>query len=182
MLALPVHALVRAIVGEELRGEPSAEVEVLVWTTSGPYQERRAPSGRFLPPDPRVREPHRLTPQLALRVAILGVVALAVFVVLFFRLWSLQVLSGDEYLNAAQSNQLRLIRVEAPRGPLLDRRGRVVVSNVAGTAVELWVGDMPERGPLRARAAARRRARRLAARARARRWRSAASIRSRRSS
>jgi penicillin-binding protein 2 len=93
-----------------------------------------------------VREPHRLTPQLALRVAILGAFALAAFVVLFFRLWSLQVLSGDEYLNAAQSNQLRLIRVEAPRGPILDRRGRVVVSNVAGTAVELWVGDMPKEG------------------------------------
>ena len=55
-------------------------------------------------------------------------------------------LSGDEYLNAAQSNQLRLIRVEAPRGPLLDRRGRMVVSNVAGTAVQLWVGDMPKAG------------------------------------
>jgi penicillin-binding protein 2 len=114
--------------------------------TSGPYQEQRAPSGRFLPPDPRVREPHRLTPQLALRVAILGALALLAFVVLFFRLWSLQVLSGDEYLDAAQSNQLRLIRVEAPRGPILDRRGRVVVSNVAGTAVELWVGDMPREG------------------------------------
>jgi len=114
--------------------------------TTGPYQEQRAPSGRFLPPDPRVREPHRLTPQLALRVAILGAFALLVFVVLFFRLWSLQVLSGDEYLNAAQSNQLRLIRVEAPRGPILDRRGRMVVSNVAGTAVELWVGDMPTAG------------------------------------
>ncbi len=114
--------------------------------TSGPYQERRAPSGRFLPPDPRVREPHRLTPQLALRVAILGAFALVVFGVLFFRLWSLQVLSGDEFLNAAQSNQLRLVRVEAPRGPILDRRGRMVVSNVPGTAVELWVGDMPKEG------------------------------------
>ena len=114
--------------------------------TTGPYQQRRAPSGRFLPPDPRVREPHRLTPQLALRVAVLGFVALAAFGVLFLRLWSLQVLSGDEYLNAAQSNQLRLVRVEAPRGPLLDRHGRVVVSNVAGTAVELWVGDMPKEG------------------------------------
>ena len=114
--------------------------------TTGPYHQGRAPSGRFLPPDPRVREPHRLTPQLALRVAVLGFVALAAFGILFLRLWSLQVLSGDEYLNAAQSNQLRLVRVEAPRGPLLDRHGRVVVSNVAGTAVELWVGDMPKEG------------------------------------
>jgi penicillin-binding protein 2 len=114
--------------------------------TSGPYQEQRARSGRFLPPDPRVREPHRLTPQLALRVAILGAFALFAFGVLFFRLWSLQVLSGEEYLNAAQSNQLRLVRVEAPRGPIVDRHGRVVVKNVPGTAVELWVGDMPKEG------------------------------------
>ena len=114
--------------------------------TTGPYQERRAPSKRFLPPDPRVREPHRLTPQLALRVAVLGAVALVAFGVLFLRLWSLQVLSGEEYLNASQNNELRLIRVEAPRGPILDRRGRVVVSNIAGTAVELWVGDMPKEG------------------------------------
>lgn len=111
-----------------------------------PYDERRLPSARFLPPDPRVREPHRLTPQLALRVGVLGVVTMVAFGVLFVRLWSLQVLSGDEYLNAAQNNQLRLVRLEAPRGPILDRNGRVIVSNVAGTAVELWVGDMPERG------------------------------------
>ena len=114
--------------------------------SSNPYQQRRAPSGRFLPPDPRVREPHRLTPQLALRVAILGVVGLVVFTILFLRLWSLQVLSGDEHLSAAQNNQLRLVRVEAPRGPIVDRRGRVVVSNVAGTAVQLWVGALPKEG------------------------------------
>ncbi len=114
--------------------------------STNPYQQRRAPSGRFLPPDPRVREPHRLTPQLALRVAVLGVVGLIAFTILFLRLWSLQVLSGDEHLNAAQNNQLRLVRVEAPRGPILDRRGRVVVSNVAGTAIQLWVGALPKEG------------------------------------
>ena len=113
---------------------------------SGAYHEPRSSSGRFLPPDPRVREPYRLTPQLALRVGIFGALALVVFGVLFLRLWSLQVLSGDEYLNAAQNNQLRLVRIEAPRGPILDRHGRVVVSNVAGTAVRLWVGDMPKQG------------------------------------
>ncbi|MCS7007451.1 MAG: penicillin-binding protein 2 [Thermoleophilia bacterium] len=112
---------------------------------SSPYEERRLSSRRFLPPDPRVQEPHRLTPQLALRVAILGVLTLLVFGVLFVRLWSLQVLSGDDYLRAAQNNQLRLIRLEAPRGPILDRNGRVLVTNVAGTAVKLWVGDMPPR-------------------------------------
>ncbi|HEX2071887.1 MAG TPA: hypothetical protein VHF90_09605 [Thermoleophilaceae bacterium] len=36
-----------------------------------------------------------LTPQLAVRVAILGGIALLAFALIFFRLWYLQVLSGD---------------------------------------------------------------------------------------
>ncbi|HEX6725648.1 MAG TPA: penicillin-binding protein 2 [Gaiella sp.] len=112
-------------------------------STHTPYGEPRAPSSRFLPPDPGVEAPYRLTPGLAFRVGILGIVALAVFAVLFFRLWSLQVLSGDTYLAAAQGNQLRTIRLEAPRGTILDRNGKVIVDNVAGTAVKLWVGDLP---------------------------------------
>jgi penicillin-binding protein 2 len=111
-----------------------------------PYGEPRAASSRFLPPDPAVEAPYRLTPGLALRVGVLGVVALVVFAVLFFRLWSLQVLSGDDYLAAAQGNQLRTIRIEAPRGTILDRDGKPIVDNVAGTAVKLWVGDLPKQG------------------------------------
>ncbi len=111
--------------------------------SDAPYGERRTPSSRFLPPDPAVEAPYRLTPGLALRVGILGALALAVFAVLFFRLWSLQVLSGETYLAAAQGNQLRTIRLEAPRGTILDRDGRVIVDNVPGTAVKLWVGDLP---------------------------------------
>jgi penicillin-binding protein 2 len=103
-------------------------------------------STRFLPPDPRVVEPYRLTPKLALRLAILGALALAVFAVLFLRLWALQVLSGEQYLRAAQNNQLRTIRVEAARGVIRDRKGRVLVGNVAGTSVELWPADLPEEG------------------------------------
>jgi hypothetical protein len=70
--------------------------------SESPYGERRNTSTRFLPPDPGVEAPYRLTPGLALRVGVLGVVALMVFAVLFFRLWSLQVLSGDTYLAAAR--------------------------------------------------------------------------------
>ena len=41
------------------------------------FPERRSPSHRFLPPDPRVAEPYRFTPQLALRVGDLSAFALA---------------------------------------------------------------------------------------------------------
>jgi penicillin-binding protein 2 len=107
----------------------------------------RPPSaGRFLPRDPRVEEPYRLTPALALRIGILGAITLAVFGILFFRLWALQVLSGTQYLRAAQNNQLRTIRVEAPRGVILDREGRKLVDNKQATAVQIVPADLPRRG------------------------------------
>src|SRR5215213_10279722 len=65
-----------------------------------------------------------LTPQLAVRVAIIGGVALVAFAVIFFRLWFLQVLSGDQY-------------IEEPRGDIVDREGRVLVSNRVGRAVKI---------------------------------------------
>jgi penicillin-binding protein 2 len=114
--------------------------------SSSPYGEPRSSSARFLPPDPKVQEPFRLTPKLALRVGVLGAIALVVFAVLFLRLWSLQILAGESYLDDAQNNQLRTIRTESPRGPIVDRRGRVLVSNVPGTAVKLWVSDLPQQG------------------------------------
>jgi penicillin-binding protein 2 len=101
---------------------------------------------RFLPPDPRVEEPYLFTPKMALRVATLGAVALVVFAVLFLRLWSLQILSGAKYLAEAQNNQVRTVRLEAPRGPILDRHGNVLVTNVAGTAIEVWPDDLPKQG------------------------------------
>ena len=106
----------------------------------------RVGAGRFLPPDPRVEEPYRLTPQLALRIGILGALTLVVFAVLLLRLWALQVLSSADYLNVAQNNQLRTIRLEAPRGAILDRNGHVLVTNVPGTAVRIWPADLPKKG------------------------------------
>ncbi len=119
--------------------------------SDAPYGERRNPSRRFLPPDPSVSAPYRLTPGLAVRVGVLGIVAIAVFVLLFFRLWSLQILSGERYLREAQNNQLRTIRIEAPRGPILDSHGRVIVGNVPGTAVKLWVGNLPKHAAAQSR-------------------------------
>jgi len=113
--------------------------------------DKRSSSRRFLPPDPHAVEPYRLTPKLALRVGILGMLALAIFAILFLRLWSLQVLNGEQLLRAAQNNQRRDIRVQAPRGPILDRNGEVLVTNVPGRAVQIWSSDLPERRGVRLR-------------------------------
>ena len=104
---------------------------------------RPKPRG-FLPRDPRVEEPYRLTPQLAFRIGILGALALAAFALLILRLWALQVLSGDDYLRVAKNNQLRRISVEATRGQILDRDGRLLVDNRSVTSVRIWPSDLPE--------------------------------------
>jgi penicillin-binding protein 2 len=111
----------------------------------------RPSSDRFLPPDPRVEEPYRLTPQLALRVAVLGGVALAVFAVLFLRLWALQVLSTAKYRAEANNNRVRTLTIDAPRGPILDRNGRTLVTNTPGTRLVIEPADLPKSWPAQRR-------------------------------
>jgi penicillin-binding protein 2 len=86
-----------------------------------------------------------ITPQLALRVAIFGGIALALFAIVFFRLWYLQVLSGDKYLAEARVNRVRELRIQAPRGRIVDREGRFIVSNRQAVVVELDPSKLPEK-------------------------------------
>jgi penicillin-binding protein 2 len=78
-----------------------------------------------------------LTPGLAFRVAIIGGIALTMFGIIFFRLWFLQVLSGDRYVEEARANQRRVITIQAPRGDIVDRDGRVLVKNRIGNALKI---------------------------------------------
>jgi penicillin-binding protein 2 len=81
--------------------------------------------------------------RLALRLAIFGSFALVLFAVLFFRLWQLQVLSGDEYLVEANNNRTREFRETAPRGDVLDRNGKVLVDNRTSLAVQINLQKLP---------------------------------------
>jgi penicillin-binding protein 2 len=92
-----------------------------------------------------------LTPKLALRVGLMGTLAIAVFATLFLRLWSLQILNGEQLLRASQNNQLRDIRIQAPRGPILDQYGQKLVTNVPGLAVQIRVTDLPKQRSIRLR-------------------------------
>ena len=77
------------------------------------------------------------------RVAVLGGFALVAFVVIFFRLWYLQVLSGDRYLAEAKNNQVREISVPAPRGEILDRDGKLLVGNRTALALQVRTDQLP---------------------------------------
>jgi penicillin-binding protein 2 len=89
--------------------------------------------------DPRVPVP----PQLAMRVAIIGGFAMLMFGIIFFRLWFLQVLSGEQYVQQANANRVRNLPVAAPRGEILDREGKAIVTSVTSNAVQIVPGQMP---------------------------------------
>ncbi|HEX6984690.1 MAG TPA: hypothetical protein VF170_04905, partial [Planctomycetaceae bacterium] len=89
-------------------------------------------------------EPRPQGPRLSLRVAVIGGIAVALFAVLFFRLWSLQILSGDEYLAEAKNNRTREFKVIAPRGDILDRNGEVLVDNRTSLALQLNTQKLPD--------------------------------------
>ncbi len=93
-------------------------------------------------PPPEERRPP-LTPQLALRVAVVGSFALGMFAIIFFRLWFLQVLSGPQYLAQAQVNRTREISVAAPRGEILDQAGHVLVDSKQTLNVQISPPDLP---------------------------------------
>src|SRR3954468_21380729 len=82
--------------------------------------------------------------RLSLRIAVLGGVAVALFGILFFRLWNLQILSGDKYLAEAKNNRTREVKEIAPRGDILDRNGEVLVDNRTSLALQLNTGKLPE--------------------------------------
>jgi len=82
--------------------------------------------------------------RLSLRVAVLGGVAVALFGVLFFRLWNLQVLDGGKYLAEAKNNRTREFKVIAPRGDILDREGNIIVDNRTSLALQLNTSKLPE--------------------------------------
>jgi len=92
------------------------------------------------PPGDRIRSGNGL----ALRIAVLGGVAVALFAILFFRLWNLQVIDGDSYLAEAQNNRTREYRVLAPRGDILDRDGNVLVDNRTSLALVVDTSKLPD--------------------------------------
>src|SRR5688500_16724574 len=96
-----------------------------------------------MPPSIEDRRPP-ITPQLAVRVAVLGGTAFVLFAIIFFRLWFLQVLTGDEYVSQARENRVRKVKIEAPRGNIVDRNGRTLVKTRAAPVVQILPNSVPD--------------------------------------
>jgi penicillin-binding protein 2 len=81
---------------------------------------------------------------MALRIAAVGGVGVALFAILFFRLWSLQILEGSENLAEAKNNRTRSTKIVAPRGKILARNGEVLVDNRTSLALQVDPSKLPE--------------------------------------
>ena len=58
-----------------------------------------------------------------------------IIAVLLAKLWSMQLLSSDQYTQQAESNRTRTVSVPAPRGRILDRNGKEIVGNRSSLTV-----------------------------------------------
>jgi penicillin-binding protein 2 len=96
-----------------------------------------------MPPSLEERRP-AITPQLAVRVAVLGGVAFVLFGIVFFRLWFLQVLTGEDYVSQARENRVRKVRIEAPRGDIVDRNGATLVKTRVAPVVQVVPSQLPD--------------------------------------
>ena len=65
---------------------------------------------------------------LARRIVVLGLLIGLVFSVFSLRLFQLQVIEGADLLHRSERNFVRTVRLEAPRGEVVDREGRLALA------------------------------------------------------
>src|SRR6202521_1517667 len=65
----------------------------------------------------------------AFRLTAVQDIILAIFLILAYGLWRLQVVQSDWYTALAEKNRVRNVPILAPRGKILDREGRTIVDN-----------------------------------------------------
>src|SRR6202049_605148 len=63
------------------------------------------------------------------RLTAVQYIILAIFLILAYGLWRLQVVQSDMYASLAEKNRVRNVPILAPRGKILDREGRTIVEN-----------------------------------------------------
>jgi len=79
-------------------------------------------------------------PQLKKRTDIATFVIIFFIVVILTRLWFLQIHNGNNYREKADNNRVRMLDVIAPRGNILDSKGRTILTNRPSFNI-VWVKE-----------------------------------------
>src|SRR5437763_11815598 len=64
-----------------------------------------------------------------IRLTAVQYIILAIFLLLAYGLWKLQVSQSNMYATLAEQNRIRNVPILAPRGKIVDRNGRTIVDN-----------------------------------------------------
>ena len=83
------------------------------------------------------RKPFPVTDRSRLRLVVLGVLVISLVATLIGRLWYLQVLAAPQFRAQALDNQIRDIVTEAPRGEIVDDKGRPLVDNKTALVISV---------------------------------------------
>jgi penicillin-binding protein 2 len=81
---------------------------------------------------------------LKVRFVFFRLVVLVAFAILTVRLWQLQIVERDQYRLRADRNRFRLVPIDAPRGVMYDRSGKLLVRNEPSFTVTIVPADLPE--------------------------------------
>jgi penicillin-binding protein 2 len=88
--------------------------------------------------------PREASPAVRRRILVGSALALLTFGLLAARLWDLQVLQGEHLATLSENNRLRLVRIPATRGRVVDRFHRIVIDSRASFDAVLVPEDTPD--------------------------------------
>jgi penicillin-binding protein 2 len=78
------------------------------------------------------------------RIRLLSLIVGAIFLVLLFQAWYLQIIQGAYYKRLSENNRIRVVSIPPHRGLIYDRHGEVIARNVPSFSVGLVVEDVPD--------------------------------------
>jgi penicillin-binding protein 2 len=76
------------------------------------------------------------------RIRIATILMLVCLGALVARLWYLQLMEGESYVEMAKGNRMRLVRLPPSRGSILDCKGRVLARNVPSFTASVIPGEL----------------------------------------
>jgi penicillin-binding protein 2 len=78
------------------------------------------------------------------RLRLIGAFIIVVFAIFVLRLFQLQIVEGEALRERSERNSVRTIRLEAPRGDILDREGRVLATHRAAYELQVIPSGLSE--------------------------------------
>jgi penicillin-binding protein 2 len=107
---------------------------------------RNLPGGRRLQPYSRADAPYFRSPGFYLRVGGLAVVVAVGLSLLLLRAWSIQVLHGKQYAQAAHSQAYRTVDLLGSRGAIVDDARRVIAGTTGHAVIDADAASLGSRG------------------------------------